>query len=116
MMSDEVVYVNYEEGVKRVLNNNKLYVKLLAKFKTDTSLDDLGAALAAGDMEKAQTAAHTIKGVAANLSLMELYKQVLEIETQIKARSVKDGALEAVKNVYEETVKSVEKVIEQYGG
>jgi HPt (histidine-containing phosphotransfer) domain-containing protein len=116
MADGEVVYVNYEEGVRRVLNNNKLYVKLLVKFKAETNLDDLGAALAAGDMEKAQTAAHTIKGVTANLSLTELYKQALEIETQIKARSVKEGALEAVKNAYEETVKSVEKVIEQYGG
>ncbi|MDR1899629.1 MAG: Hpt domain-containing protein [Treponema sp.] len=115
-MADEVVYVNYEEGVKRVLNNNKLYVKLLTKFKTETNLDELSAALAAGEMEKAQTAAHTVKGVAANLSLTELYKQVLEIETQIKARAVREGALETVKNAYEETIKSVEKVIEQYGG
>ncbi|MDR1618955.1 MAG: Hpt domain-containing protein [Treponema sp.] len=116
MANGEVMYINYEEGVKRVLNNNRLFVKLLAKFKAETNLDDLGAALAAGDMEKAQAAAHTVKGVAANLSLTELYKQALEIETQIKARSVKEGALETVKNVYEETVKSVEKVIEQYGG
>jgi HPt (histidine-containing phosphotransfer) domain-containing protein len=116
MADGETVYVNYEEGVRRVLNNSKLYVKLLAKFKAETNLDDLGAALAAGDMEKAQTAAHTIKGVTANLSLTELCKQALEIETQIKARSVKEGALEAVKSAYEETVKSVEKVIEQYGG
>ncbi|MDR2159944.1 MAG: Hpt domain-containing protein [Treponema sp.] len=116
MADDEVVYVNYEEGIKRVLNNNKLYIKLLAKFKAETSLDGLGAALAAGDMEKAQTEAHTIKGLAANLSLMELYKQALEIETRIKARSVGEGALEIFKKAFEETVKSVEKVIEQYGG
>jgi HPt (histidine-containing phosphotransfer) domain-containing protein len=116
MADDETVYVNYEEGVKRVLNNGKLYIKLLAKFKAETNLDDLGAALAAGDMEKARAAAHTIKGVAANLSLIELYRQALEIETQIKARSVEEGALEAVKTVYGETIKNVEKVIEQYGG
>jgi HPt (histidine-containing phosphotransfer) domain-containing protein len=115
-MADEVVYVDYEEGVKRVLNNDRLYVKLLAKFKAETSLDDLDAALTAGDMEKARAAAHTVKGVAANLSLTELYKQALEIETQIKAGSVKEGMLETVRNVYGETLKGVEKVIEQYGG
>jgi HPt (histidine-containing phosphotransfer) domain-containing protein len=116
MADDEVVYVNYEEGVKRVLNNSKLYIKLLTKFKTETNLDDLEAALEAGNMEKAQNAAHTIKGVAANLSLMELYKQALEIETRIKARSVEEGALETVRKAFDETVKSVERVIEQYGG
>jgi HPt (histidine-containing phosphotransfer) domain-containing protein len=116
MADDEVVYVNYEEGVKRVLNNSKLYIKLLSKFKAETSLDELDAALAAGDMEKARTAAHTVKGIAANLSLMELYKQALEIETRIKAGSVEEGALETVRKAFDETVKSVEKVIEQYGG
>ena len=116
MADDEVVYVNYEEGVRRVLNNSKLYIRLLAKFKAETNLDDLQAALGAGDMERAQAAAHTIKGIAANLSLMELYRQALEIETRIKARSVEEGALETVRKAFDETVKSVEKVIEQYGG
>jgi HPt (histidine-containing phosphotransfer) domain-containing protein len=114
-MADEVVYVNFDEGVKRVMNNTKLYVKLLTKFKTDTRLDDLEAALAAGDMEKAQTAAHTIKGVAANLSFSELWKQSLELETQIKAKSVNPAQIETEKAVFAQTLQEVEKVIAQNG-
>jgi HPt (histidine-containing phosphotransfer) domain-containing protein len=114
-MADEAVYINYDEGVKRVMNNAKLYVKLLTKFKTDTKLDDLDAALAAGDLEKAQTAAHTLKGVAANLSLTELYKQTLELETQIKAKAVVPDQFETVKTAFTRTLQEVEKVIVQNG-
>jgi HPt (histidine-containing phosphotransfer) domain-containing protein len=114
-MADEVIYVNFDEGVKRVVNNAKLYVRLLTKFKTDTRLDDIESALAAGDMEKAQTAAHTVKGVAANLSLSELFKQTLELETQIKAKAVDPNQLEKVKTVFSTTLQEVEKVIAQNG-
>jgi HPt (histidine-containing phosphotransfer) domain-containing protein len=114
-MADEVVYVNFDEGVKRVMNNAKLYVKLLGKFRTDTNLNDLDAALGAGDMEKAQIAAHTLKGVAANLSLTELFKQSLELETQIKSQAVDPGRHETVKTVFAQTQQEVDKVIAQHG-
>jgi HPt (histidine-containing phosphotransfer) domain-containing protein len=109
----DVIYVNFDEGVKRVMNNAKLYVKLLAKFKNDTRLDSLEAALAAGDMEKAQVEAHTVKGVAANLSLSGLFDQTLELETQIKARAVDPNQLETVKTVFAATLQEIEKVIAQ---
>jgi HPt (histidine-containing phosphotransfer) domain-containing protein len=114
-MADDVIYIDFEDGKKRVMNNAKLYVKLLAKFKAGTNLDDLNAALDAGEMEKAQVAAHTIKGVAANLSLTELFKQVLELETQIKARLVNPDQITTVKNVFTQTLAEIDKVIAQNG-
>jgi len=114
-MADNVVYLDYADGIKRVMNNAKLYVKLLTKFRNDTKLDDLEAALAADDMEKAQGAAHTIKGVAANLSLAELFKQTLELETQIKAKAVEPNQMETVKTVFAETLQEVDKVIAENG-
>ena len=112
-MSD-VVYVDVEDGLKRIMNNTKLYVKLLVKFKEDTNLSNLEAALASGDNAKAQVAAHTLKGIAANLSLTELNKQALEIETQIKSGSVDPGKINIVKNIYNQTISEVDKVIEKY--
>ena len=114
-MADNVVYLDYADGIKRVMNNAKLYVKLLTKFKNDTKLDDLEAALAAGDLEKAQGAAHTIKGVAANLSLSELFKQSLELETQIKANAVDPGQMEIIKAAFAATLQEVDKVIAENG-
>jgi len=114
-MADEVIYVDFDDGKKRVMNNTKLYVKLLAKFRNDTKLDDLEAALAAGDLEKAKNAIHTVKGVAANLSLAELFKQSLELETQIKANTVNPDQVERVKTVFSQTLQEVDKVIAQNG-
>ena len=114
-MAGDVVYIDFNEGVKRVMNNAKLYVKLLAKFKTDSNTDDLSASLAAGDYEKAQGQAHTIKGIAANLSLLELFKQVLELENQIKAKTVDPNQVETVKAAFAATVQEVDKVIAQNG-
>ena len=114
-MADDVVYINIEEGVKRVMNNAKFYAKMLNKFKADPSFNDLNAALTAEDMGNAQVSAHTLKGLSANLSLTELFKQTLELETQIKAKSVNPNQIATVQNVYTQTLVEVEKVIAQYG-
>jgi HPt (histidine-containing phosphotransfer) domain-containing protein len=114
-MSDAVVYLDIADGVKRVMNNTKLYFKLLAKFKDETTLNDLETALAAGEMEKAQNAAHTIKGVAGNLSLTELFKQCLELESQIKAKAPSPSQIETVKTVFAATMREVDKVVAENG-
>ena len=114
-MAEDVVYIDFNEGVKRVMNNAKLYIKLLAKFKTDANFEELSASLAAGDLEKAKGQAHTIKGIAANLSLTELYKQVLELENQIKAQAVDPNQVEIVKTVFEATVQNVDRVMAENG-
>jgi len=114
-MANDIIYVDMADGVKRVMNNTKLYVKLLTKFRDDTKADDIEAALAAGDMEKARNAVHTLKGVAANLSLVELFKQSLELETQIKAGAVNPTQMETLKTVFITTVQEVNKVITENG-
>ena len=113
-MADDIVYINVEEGSKRVMNNLKLFVKLLTKFKDDTNFNSIKAFLADGDTEKAQISAHTLKGLTANLSLTELYKQCVELEAQIKARSVNPQQIEKVETVYDQTLIEVDKVIAQY--
>jgi HPt (histidine-containing phosphotransfer) domain-containing protein len=112
-MAEGIVYVDVAEGQKRVMNNAKLYRKLLAKFKAENNLNELAAALNAGDYEKAQGAAHTIKGIAANLSLSELYKQSLDVETQIKGKSVAPGTMDALSGCFTATLEAIEKVLMQ---
>ena len=107
----DVVYINDAEGKKRVLNNGKLYAKLLTKFKTETKIDGLISAVEDQDWNNAQTAAHTIKGLAANLSLTELFNQFLDIETQIKGKSVKSETLENLKTCFAETLVAIDRVI-----
>lgn len=110
-----VIYVNQEEGLKRVMNNAKLYVRLLNKFKTDINVEELIAAAEAGDYKKAQGLAHTVKGTAANLSFIELFKQSLDLETQIKGKAVQPGALQGIKACFDQTIAAIDAVIKQYG-
>jgi HPt (histidine-containing phosphotransfer) domain-containing protein len=104
-------FIDFEDGVKRVMNNKAFFIKMLVKFKDDPNVKNLEDALAANDYEKAQVAAHTLKGLSGNLSLTELFKQSREIETQIKARSVNPGQFDILKDVYTKTLAEVEKVI-----
>lgn len=110
-MADDVVYVNVEDGMKRVMNNMKLYVRLITKFRNDTKLEGLEAAFAGGDMEKAQIETHTLKGLAANLSFSEMFKQCLALETLLKAGTMDQAQLETVKTVFTATLQDVDKVI-----
>jgi len=109
------VYVDFDEGVKRVMNNAKFYVKMLGKFLADTSINDLEAALAENNLDAAYSTVHTLKGLAGNLSLTELLNQCVELESQIKSKSVDPSKFDIVKNAYSETILEVEKVIAQNG-
>ena len=110
----DVEYINAEEGKKRVMNNAKLYAKLLTKFKADTNLEDLSAFAEAEEWDKARISAHTLKGIAANLSLTELFNQSLDIEAQIKNKAVKTESLEKIRTCFAETMVQVDKVIAEY--
>ena len=111
----DAVYINYEEGVKRVMNNAKFYVKMLGKFKDDNSLEVIDSALEAGDFEKAKVAAHTQKGLAGNLSLTELYLKSQELEDRFKNGVTDYELLKTVKEVHSQTLIEVEKVIAENG-
>ena len=107
----DIVYVDQEDGKKRVMNNAKLYAKLLGKFKDETNLDPIFAALDAGNYEEAQGLAHTVKGVTANLSIKDLNEKIVTLEAQIKAKSVEPQIIEAVKTSFAATIPEIEKAI-----
>jgi len=106
-------FIDFEDGIKRVMNNKAFFIKMLVKFKDDQNIKNLEAAISANDYEKAQVAAHTLKGLSGNLSLTELFKQSREIESQIKEKSVKPDQLDILKDVYAQTLVEIEKVISE---
>jgi len=114
-MADDAVYVNFAEGLKRMMNNPKLYVKLLAKFKDGTNTDALEAAAEAQDLEKILGEAHTLKGLAANLSLSELASQCLELEARAKAGAVDPAQVGRVKAAFAATLAEIDKVAAENG-
>ena len=107
----DIVYIDQEDGKKRVMNNAKLYARLLGKFRDETTLEPVFAALEAGNYEEAQVLAHTIKGVTANLSIKDLNEKVVALEAQIKAKSVDPHTIEAVKASFAATLPELERVM-----
>ncbi|GHV80925.1 hypothetical protein AGMMS49944_27160 [Spirochaetia bacterium] len=112
------VYINVDEALKRVMNNGAFFAKLLTKFKTENIhlLDDTINFVQAGDYEKAKVSIHTLKGIAANLALTELYTQTVEMETQIKGGAVQADTRELIQKCLAETLVLIDGVIARYGG
>ncbi len=75
-----------ESVLKRILGKHDLLKTLIGVFfnETPTRLNDLQQAIDNGDNEQVQYLAHTLKGVAANLSGLCLQKQAALIEAAAK--------------------------------
>ena len=69
----EAAGIDVASALERMMGSEALLKRLLGKFLDDPQYPALRAALEAGDMERAVSAAHTLKGVCGNLSMTELY-------------------------------------------
>ena len=63
---------DYEGVLGRMMNRESMVQKFVLKFLGDASYDTLLQSMEAGDYESAFRAAHTIKGVCANLAFNTL--------------------------------------------
>lgn len=66
--------VDVAGALDRMMGNERLLARLLGKFLDDASFPRLEKALAAHDTKAAVDAAHTLKGVAGNLSVTTVYE------------------------------------------
>lgn len=82
----EAYGANYQATIDRFLGNEKMYLRFLELFFQDESLKKLGEALNAGDLTAAFEAAHTLKGVAANMGLTPLYDAVCAIVEPLRGK------------------------------
>jgi len=114
-MPDDAVYVNFAEGLKRMMNNSKLYLKLLDKFREGTKLDALEGAFASGNLENTLGEVHTLKGIAANLSLSELAARCLDLEVRVKEGVLDPDRMGTVKAVFDTTLLEINRVITENG-
>lgn len=76
--------VDVEDGKARVMNNLKLYFRLLGKFDGEKMAGDISRAINAGDKKGVAQAAHALRGTAANLGFLVVLKVAHEIETLSK--------------------------------
>lgn len=75
-----------DSGLARCLNNEAFYLKLVEKAAGDAVFGKLSDAIGAKDLDAAFEAAHSLKGVAGNLSLTPIYDPVVEITEHLRSR------------------------------
>ena len=77
---------NVDEGLSRCMNNEALFLKLVAIIPGEPNFDKLKESLEAGNLDAAFESAHALKGVTGNLSLTPLYDPLVEITELLRAR------------------------------
>lgn len=88
--------IDYDSGLARFMGHSDLYEKYLGKFLEDDSYSQLETAMATGDVQASFQAAHSLKGVAGNLSLMDLYNAVVPFVDALRG----EGNMELARTLY----------------
>ena len=100
----EIDGVDVRDGLKRAAGNRRLYRDLLIRFAKD-NLDvgtQIAAALERGDPKQAAHIAHTVKGVAGNMSIRKIYSSADKLEKAIHER---DSAVPKLLSTFTSVVK-----------
>ncbi len=90
-----------KEALERLMGSEMLFERLLNKFAEDKTYALLLQAMAQKEWEQAVHAAHTLKGVCANLSMERLYR-LLEKQVELLRQGEWDGAAELMPAVTQE--------------
>ena len=80
--------IDVDEMLGRFMGNEGMAMKFLLRFPQDPSFQKLREALNRGDGEEAYTAAHTLKGVAGNLSMKLLLEQAAVVTDCLRERDL----------------------------
>lgn len=83
--------IDYAEAMDRFGGNESLFVRLATKYLNDPHFDALEAALSADDVAVAEREAHSLKGVAGNLSFTQLYKLATHITDALRTGNLNDA-------------------------
>ena len=91
----EIAGINQTDGLKRVVGNKRLYRDLLAQFaaKQCDAAVQISAALESGDLKLAERIAHTVKGVAGNLGIGQVFAAAEKLEGAIRNAGAAEPAL-----------------------
>lgn len=80
--------VDFDRTMERFIGNEDLYEKFLLKFINDKSYTHMLDMIASGNVEESFKAAHTLKGVAANLGLDNLFHATVPLVELFRAGSM----------------------------
>jgi signal transduction histidine kinase/CheY-like chemotaxis protein len=92
----QIAGVDVNDGLQRVAGNRKLYRSLLVQFATKQAdiANEIATALDAGDKALAERLAHTVKGVAGNLGIKDVFTAAQKLEKAIRDGDPATGLLD----------------------
>lgn len=99
---------NYQEAKQRLMTE-RLIAKFILKFPADPSMEQLRTAIKMDDHDAAFRAAHTLKGVAANLAFSDLQKNASELTEQLRSsqEAASQELLEKLEASYNNTINAI---------
>ena len=100
-------YIDQDSALKRVGGSESLYKRLLSKFIDGNYQAQLEALIASDDIAGATAQAHTIKGVAANLSLLEVNAISLKLEQALKNGEPYQSLVTELRSATEATIEEI---------
>lgn len=99
--------VDLDKVMKRFLGKEELYLRFLKRFPEDGNFQRMQEQFQQGNLEEAFKAAHTLKGLAANLGLDSIIKSVYPITEKLRA-----GLADGVTELMEEAGKEYQQIME----
>lgn len=84
--------IDYAEAMERFCGNESLFARIAVKYLDDPHVDALEAAMASGDAAAAEREAHSLKGVAGNLSFVRLYDLAARVTDALRANDIDSAA------------------------
>jgi HPt (histidine-containing phosphotransfer) domain-containing protein len=83
---------NTDQALGRCMNNEDFYLRLVGMVLKEPGFGQLRALLEAGDLDKAFSVVHNLKGMVGNLSLDPLYGPICELTELLRGRTQTDYA------------------------
>jgi len=99
--------VDTKTALRRTGGHLKRYEMLLCKFAETKAMDEIRAALVAGDASTAQRAAHSLKGAAANLGAMAVAEDAARVETSVGTGQGLESALKSLASSLNDAVNAI---------
>jgi len=103
-------YIDINDALKRIGGSMDLYKRLVKRFVEGTQITELNTSLQDGNKDEAARLSHTVKGVAANLSLVRIRELTAELEQIIKEDQDHSAKLAELNQAYDETVKIIAEI------
>ena len=108
--TDNSIFLDFTNGAARLGGNEALYKKLLKSFVAGNYFEIISEKIQNNNLEAAAQAAHTIKGVSANLSLKRVNELSAELEQQLKSGGNYSETFSLLEEANKKTLELIEEI------